>query len=120
MASDSESKAAHDYSLSRQKGTSQKYSKSKDSKVLFMPCCVVPPTQIGAVEVPHEDQGLRTRGQGSCLPIEGLIHAVFLVRQPVAEPHYDVTCPCPPFNPGQQLSAMGASPGEAPHTPAHQ
>ncbi|KAK4819332.1 hypothetical protein QYF61_001165 [Mycteria americana] len=25
---------------------------------LLMPCCVVPPTDIGVVEVPHEDQGL--------------------------------------------------------------
>ncbi|XP_072710958.1 uncharacterized protein [Ciconia boyciana] len=27
---------------------------------LLMPSCVVPPTDIGVVEIPHEDQGLRT------------------------------------------------------------
>ena len=24
---------------------------------LLMPCCAVPPTDVGVVEVPHEDQG---------------------------------------------------------------
>jgi len=33
------------------------------------------------------------------VPVDGLIHSVFLVRWPVANPHYNVTCPCPVFNP---------------------
>ena len=46
---------------------------------LPMSCCAVPPTDIRVIEVPHEDQGLRTRG---CLylSIEGLICLVFLIR----------------------------------------
>ncbi|GAB0177395.1 hypothetical protein GRJ2_000204700 [Grus japonensis] len=32
-------------------------------------------------------------------PMEGLIRSVFLVDWPVADPHYDVPCACPSFNP---------------------
>lgn len=52
---------------------------------MLMPCCVVPPTDIGLVEVLSGNQGLLTRGH-SYLSIEGLIPLVFLVRRPVAAP----------------------------------
>lgn len=39
------------------------------------------------------------------LSLEEHVSLVFLVRQPVADPHCNVTCPCPPFNP--DLKAFG-------------
>ena len=66
-----------------------------------MACCAVPPTGIGVVEVPHEDEGLRPWGC-SYLPIEGLVRLVLLVGWPVADPDYNVTSPCPAFNPDPQ------------------
>jgi len=61
---------------------------------LLMLCCVAPPTDIGVVDVLHEDQGL-WMWRCSYLPIEGLIRLVFLivclvflVGWPVADPHY--------------------------------
>ena len=65
---------------------------------LLMPCYAVLATDIGGVEVPHEDQGF---WMGGCfhLPIEGLVRSVFLVGWAVADPRYNVTSPCPAFNP---------------------
>lgn len=45
---------------------------------------VVPPADIRVMEVPHEDQGLQTRGW-SYLSVDGLIQSFSLVRWPVAD-----------------------------------
>lgn len=39
----------------------------------------------------------------SFLYIEGLIHSVVLGGQSVADPHCNVTCPCPAFNPDPKI-----------------
>uniref|UniRef100_A0A493T9E2 Centlein n=1 Tax=Anas platyrhynchos platyrhynchos TaxID=8840 RepID=A0A493T9E2_ANAPP len=53
------------------------------------------------------------------LSVEGLSCLVFLIRWPVADPHYYVTCPCLSFNPDPwALSAPHPSPGRAQCSPA--
>lgn len=46
-----------------------------------MPGCVVPPTDTGVVEVPHEKQDMWIWGHSS-LGVEDLISLIFLFRQP--------------------------------------
>ena len=80
-----------------------------------MPCCVVLPTDIGVVEVSHEDQGLWMWGC-SYLSIEGFICSVFLVRWPVADLYHNVTSPWPAFNPDPSaLSWLFTHPQEELH-----
>jgi len=51
----------------------------QESPRLLLSCYVVPSTDIGLVQVPHEDQGLWRWGY-CYLSADGLIHLVFLVR----------------------------------------
>lgn len=62
------------------------------------PCCVIPPIDIAVFGVLYEDQGLWMWGW-FYLSSEGFVNLIFLVRWPSANPHHNVTCPCPPFNP---------------------
>lgn len=68
------------------------------SRKLLDCLCAAVLTGIRVVGIPHKEQGLCMQGCSS-LSVRGLIFSVFLVRQSVADPHYEVTCPWPAFNP---------------------
>lgn len=65
---------------------------------LLVSCCVVLQQIIQVVEISHEDHSLWTQ-ICSNLFIDCLICLVFLVRWPVADPHYHITFSCLLFNP---------------------
>jgi len=55
-----------------------------------VPCCVVPPADLGVVKAHHEDERLRMGGLFQ-LSEEGLIYFL-LIRWSVSDTHYNITC----------------------------
>lgn len=65
------------------------------SSPLPVPCCAVSPTDIGVVEVPHEDQVLWSW----CCSIYKRPHPLNVLGWAACNrPHSNSTPPCPPFN----------------------
>lgn len=75
---------------------------------LQVPCCVVPFNRYLGDWKPPWAPGLWMWGC-SCLFVEGFIHLVFLVRWPLADLHWNVSCHCSPFNPDPQCLCSSLS-----------
>lgn len=69
----------------------------QESPGLPIPSCVVPPADVGVVDVSHRNQDMSIWGHSS-LRVEDPISLIFLFRQP--QTYYKIAYLCSPFNLG--------------------